>query len=57
MKDIVVTIFIFVAMSATVYGWCMNIYKLFGLTALDGELVARAVGIVVAPLGVILGFV
>ncbi len=40
-----------------VFGWCYNIYKLFQLDSMSGELALRAIGIIVAPLGVIMGYV
>lgn len=43
--------------AAAIYGWCFNIYKLFQLDGMSGELVVRALGIVIAPLGAIMGFV
>lgn len=43
---------------AAVYGWVANIIKLFGLIGdpLTAEVVIRAIGIFLAPLGVVLGF-
>lgn len=44
---------------ATLYGWVMNIVILAGSTfdPITGLLVLRAIGIFVAPLGVVLGYV
>ena len=40
-----------------VFGWCYNIYKLFHLDSMSGELAVRAIGIIVAPLGAIIGYI
>lgn len=40
-----------------VFGWCYNIYKLFQLDGMSGELAVRAIGIIVAPLGAIMGYI
>ena len=40
-----------------VLGWCYNIYKLFHLDGMSGELAVRAIGIIVAPLGAIMGYI
>ena len=40
-----------------VFGWCYNIYKLFQLDSMSGELALRAIGIIIPPLGVIMGYV
>lgn len=38
-------------------GWCMNLYKLVQMCCeANASLVARAIGLVVLPLGAILGF-
>lgn len=39
-----------------IYGYVMNIVSLFGLEGFTGELVLRAIGVFVFPLGVIAGF-
>lgn len=41
------------------YGWIYNIIKLIGIVdgGITGMLIARAIGVFVAPLGVILGFI
>ena len=50
--------FILLCYGAAVYGWVSNIFKLIGL--LDGGftpwLIARCLGAVVPPLGVVLGY-
>ena len=40
-----------------VFGWSYNIYKLFQLDGMSGELAIRAIGIIVAPLGAIMGYI
>jgi hypothetical protein len=35
----------------------MNLIKLFELDGMSGELAVRAIGIIVAPLGAIMGYV
>ena len=42
---------------AFVFGWVMNLIKLFELDGMSGELAVRAIGIIVAPLGAIMGYV
>lgn len=37
-------------------GWVMNIFKLFGADAIAGMEVVRAIGILFAPLGAIVGW-
>jgi hypothetical protein len=39
-----------------VLGYVSNIVTLFGAEALTGEVVARAIGVFIFPLGVIMGF-
>ena len=48
---------IFLIFAFAVFGWCFNIYKLFHLDGMSGELAVRAIGIIVAPLGAIMGYV
>ena len=40
-----------------IFGWCYNIYKIFHLDGMSGELAVRAIGIIVAPLGAIMGYI
>ena len=40
-----------------IFGWCYNIYKLFQLDSMSGELALRAIGIIVAPLGAIMEYI
>jgi hypothetical protein len=42
---------------AFAFGWVMNLIKLFELEGMSGELAVRAIGIIVAPLGAIMGYV
>lgn len=39
------------------FGWVMNIIKLVPMDGTTGMMILRAVGIFVAPLGVVLGYV
>jgi hypothetical protein len=41
----------------TIIGWINNIVQLFQLESLSGELVVRAVGIIVFPLGAVMGYI
>ena len=41
---------------AAIIGWVANIVKLFSLDTVSGEMVLRAVGIFLAPLGAVLRF-
>jgi len=43
-------------LGAAFYGWIMNIVTLFHADALTGNVILRAVGIFIAPLGAILGY-
>lgn len=38
------------------YGWVMNIIKLIDAVSFGGMEIARAIGILVAPLGIVLGY-
>lgn len=40
-----------------IFGWFYNIYKLFHLDGMSGELAIRVIGIIVAPLGAIMGYI
>ena len=40
-----------------IFGWSYNIYKLFHLDGMSGELAIRAIGIILAPLGAIMGYI
>jgi uncharacterized membrane protein len=42
--------------TAAIIGWISNIVALFSLDTFGGEMVLRVVGIFLAPLGAILGF-
>lgn len=57
MKNFVSIVFI-AALIAAGYGWVLNIVKLVAVAAdpLTGLFVARVVGIFVAPLGAVLGY-
>ncbi len=46
-----------VTLLLAVFGWSYNIYKLFQLDGMSGELALRAIGIIVAPLGAIMGYI
>jgi hypothetical protein len=55
--DVVVALWLFLTLAGGV-GWIMNAYKIVRICCeLDAWLVFRAVGIVVPPLGAVLGFV
>ena len=51
-----VHLFILLLTLAAIIGWVSNIAALFNLDTFSGEMVLRAVGIFLAPLGAILGF-
>lgn len=57
--DWIVLLFYFALIIAIVYGWIANIVTIAGsnFSELSGILVLRVVGIFVAPLGVVLGYV
>ena len=42
---------------AALYGWVCNIIALAGADAFSGIVVLRAIGVVVAPLGALLGYI
>lgn len=59
MKAGVIAFLIYVTIIlASLYGWVMNIVSLIGsnFDPLTGLVVARIVGIFVAPLGIVLGY-
>ncbi len=41
---------------ASAVGWVLNIIELFRADAFSGEVIARAIGVIVAPLGAIFGY-
>lgn len=51
-------IFIVVLVALAAYGWVANIVKLVGMDfgSMTGMLVVRAIGIFIAPLGSVVGF-
>jgi hypothetical protein len=56
-SDVVVALWLFLTIAGAV-GWIMNVYKIVRICCeLDTWLVFRAFGIVVPPLGAVLGFV
>lgn len=57
--DWVVLLFYLALIIAIIYGWIMNIVIIAGsnFSEITGILVLRVVGIFVAPLGVVLGYV
>ena len=59
MKSIFTSIYVVLLLALIglgVFGWGMNILKLIDANAIDGMVIARAIGIFVAPLGAILGY-
>lgn len=52
------TIFYMFLVIAGIAGWVLNIIQIFNanFSAVDGELVLRVIGIFVAPLGAVLGY-
>lgn len=50
----IVVVILFAIMA--VGGWVANIVKLVGSDVITGMVIARAIGIVVAPLGALLGY-
>jgi hypothetical protein len=50
------SISVLILLVAAFSGWIANIIKLVHLDVFSGEMVARAIGVFVAPLGAILGF-
>lgn len=58
MKNATQLLILIALLGAAIYGWFANIVKFIGLIGdpLTAEVVIRAIGIFLAPLGVILGF-
>lgn len=59
LKKLIVPLMILLAIAALLGGWCMNIYTIATtpeISPLTGMMVARIIGIFVAPLGGVLGF-
>ena len=52
-------IFLLMFIAALAWGWIVNIFKIVGADFgnVDGELVIRVIGVVVAPIGAIMGYV
>jgi len=57
MKKIAAIVVFVSFMFAAVAGWFMNLAKLLGAQEIAGLEIARGIGILVAPLGAILGWV
>ena len=51
-------IFVVAIIALAGYGWVVNIIKLIGMdfAAITGMMVVRAIGIFMAPLGVVMGY-
>lgn len=56
MKDNVGIVIAVILVFGFGYGWIANIVKLFSLHGLTGEMVLRIIGIPLAPLGALLGY-
>ena len=59
LKKLIVPLMILLAIAALLGGWCANIYTIVTtpeIFPLTGMMVARIIGIFVAPLGGVLGF-
>ena len=56
MSKFLYTIFLLAIVLVGPYGWIMNIVKIVHSHDVDGMLVARVVGVFMAPLGVVLGY-
>jgi hypothetical protein len=50
-------IFILMLIGLSIYGWALNIIEIAQATGFSGLLVLRVVGIFVAPVGVVLGYI
>lgn len=46
-----------VAFGFAIYGWVQNIISLANASGFSGMVVLRAVGVLLAPLGAVLGFI
>ena len=59
MKDLIYPFTVLALFVLAIGGWIANIVKIVGsdFSTIDGELIIRLVGVVVAPLGVIMGYV
>lgn len=55
----VIELIVLITIPLFVYGWVANIIKFIAsdFSFIDGMLLARAIGIFIAPVGVVLGFV
>jgi hypothetical protein len=49
-------ILVFSIIAASIYGWGHNVYLLTQSNSITGMVVARVIGIFMAPLGVVLGY-
>ena len=56
--ELAIAIVVLVAIPACIYGWVHNIYLLWhsSFTPLTGQVVIRAVGVFLAPLGIVMGY-
>ena len=55
-SDVLVAVWIAICLAGLV-GWCLNVYKLIRVCCeLDGWLALRALGVLIPPLGSVIGF-
>jgi hypothetical protein len=57
MIDDLISFFLFCLIVLGIFGWVMNIVHLINDEMSTGFIVARAIGIFIAPLGAVLGFI
>lgn len=57
MKGLIIGYFVLAVVA--IVGWVMNIIEIFNsnFSAIDGELVLRVVGVFVAPIGAVMGYI
>lgn len=57
LENAVAYFILFSIIAVLLVGYALNLFALFNLTSFSGELALRVVGVIIPPLGVILGYV
>ena len=56
MKNMIAMIIWFAVFVLGIAGWIFNLVKLFHLDVFSGGAIARAIGVIIPPVGAILGY-
>ena len=56
LKDGIVTIVLVLFVLAGVLGWVLNLADIWNLKQVSGEMILRFVGVIIFPIGMVLGY-